>query len=60
MEVLGVDGGTIRTQEVFIYEQQGLDADGKIRGQHAYIAESQFLDKFYRVGALKPPAEHHR
>ena len=60
MEVLGVDDGTIRTQEVFIYEQQGLDADGKIRGQHAYIAESQFLDKFYRVGALKPPAEHHR
>ncbi len=56
MEVLGIEDGEIGTREVFTYEQQGMDPSGKIIGAHAYIAESHFLDRFYRVGALRPPA----
>ncbi len=56
MEVLGMDDDTIITSEVFTFERSGVDAEGKVLGQHAYVAESQFLDKFYRVGALRPPS----
>ena len=55
MEVLGMDGDAINTSEVFVYQQSGVDADGKVQGRHEYVAESQFLDRFYRVGALRPP-----
>jgi pilus assembly protein CpaF len=55
MEVLGVEDGEIQTNEVFTYEQSGVDSKGTIIGNHAYIAESHFLNRFYRVGALSPP-----
>ncbi len=54
-EVLGMDGDAVKSSEVFAFEQSGVDAEGKVLGQHEYVAESQFLDKFYRVGALRPP-----
>ncbi|MBV70394.1 MAG: pilus assembly protein CpaF [Myxococcales bacterium] len=57
MEVLSVKEGEIETQEVFIYDRTGMDSKGRIIGEHAYISESAFLDKFYRVGALTPPKE---
>ncbi|MEE2787087.1 MAG: CpaF family protein [Myxococcota bacterium] len=53
MEVLGIEDGEIVTSEIFKYEQSGLDEQGKIIGRHAYIAESAYLDKFYRIVALR-------
>ncbi len=56
-EVLGYEDGDIQTREVFTYQRQGMDADGKVIGQHLYIAESTFLERFYQVGALRRPGE---
>ena len=54
-EVLGYENDQILTQEVFTYQRQGMDADGKVIGKHLYIAESSYLEKFYQVGALRRP-----
>jgi pilus assembly protein CpaF len=56
-EVLGYEDGDIKTQEVFTYQRQGMDGDGKVIGEHLYIAESTFLERFYQVGALRRPGE---
>ncbi len=31
-EITGMENGVICTQDVFVYEQKGLDADGKVKG----------------------------
>lgn len=31
-EVVGLEEGTITTQDVFVYEQQGIDAEGRVQG----------------------------
>ena len=54
-EVLGYENKEIITQEVFTYQRKGMDANGKIIGEHMYIAESSYLEKFYQVGALRRP-----
>ena len=56
-EVLGYENDRIVTQEVFTYQRQGIEADGTVLGQHLYIAESAYLEKFYQVGALRRPGE---
>ena len=56
-EVLGYENDRILTQEVFTYQRQGTKEDGTVLGQHLYIAESAFLEKFYQVGALRRPEE---
>ncbi|MBU0550934.1 CpaF family protein [Myxococcota bacterium] len=55
-EVLGTDeNDDIRSQEIFLYRQDGMDANGKIFGEHAYVRESGYLERFYRAGALQRP-----
>lgn len=54
-EVLGLDGDRIRTNEVFVFDQQGVDAEGNIHGEHRYVRASALLERFYRAGALKRP-----
>ena len=56
-EVLGYEDDQIITREVFTYQRQGMDANGKVIGKHLYIAESSYLEKFYQVGALRRPGE---
>ncbi len=51
-EVLDVDGSDIEINEVFAYQRKGMDADGKILGEHAYMNESKMLERFYQSGAL--------
>ena len=55
LEITGVDDGQPITSEIFTYERQGVEPDGTIIGEHAYINESNFLERFYRVGALRRP-----
>ena len=33
-EVVGMEGDVITLQEIFSYERQGIDKDGKVIGQH--------------------------
>ncbi len=54
-EVLGMDDDHILTEEIFVYNQQGMDNDGRIFGEHQYIHESHYLERFYRAGALRRP-----
>lgn len=51
-EVLDVHGSDIEINEVFAYQRKGMDADGKILGEHAYMNESRMLERFYQSGAL--------
>ncbi len=46
-EVLGTEGDTIITQDLFIYDMDGEDADGKIIGKHKStgIARPAFWDR---------------
>lgn len=55
-EVLGLlPDGRININEVFRYNRHGMDAEGKILGEHAYVRESKLLERFYQSGALKRP-----
>ncbi len=46
-EVIGMEGDVIVTQDLFVYEIEGEDDDGKIKGQHRStgIARPQFWDR---------------
>jgi pilus assembly protein CpaF len=55
-EVVGLDGDKVATHEIFVFDQGGMDDEGHIWGEHRYVAESTFLERFYRAGALKRPA----
>ncbi len=56
-EVLGYDVETeqVITNEIFVFDQAGMDADGNIHGEHRYVRESLQLERFYRAGALRRP-----
>ncbi len=54
-EILGMEGDKICTEEIFVYNQRGMDDEGKIFGEHQYVHESHYLERFYRAGALRRP-----
>ncbi|MCK6570739.1 CpaF family protein [Myxococcota bacterium] len=54
-EIVGLDGDKVATHEIFVFDQGGMDDEGHIWGEHRYVAESTFLERFYRAGALKRP-----
>ncbi len=54
-EVLGLEADRVSINEVFAYRQEGVDDEGRIIGEHAYVNEAQYLERFYRSGALKRP-----
>jgi len=33
-EILGMEGDTIQMQDIFLFEQQGIDANGQLKGRH--------------------------
>jgi len=46
-EVIGMEGDTILLQEIFSFEQMGLDAEGKVRGRfRATGVRPKFIDRF--------------
>ena len=56
-EIVGLnEAGHVATHEIFVFDQGGMDDEGHIWGEHRYVAESTFLERFYRAGALKRPA----
>jgi len=54
-EVLGMEGDTIVLQDIFVYEQKGLDDNGKIIGQFKPTGiRPKFLSKFESSGIKLP------
>lgn len=54
-EITGIDGHRVETSDVFVYNRHGVDPDGKILGEHAYVQQSILMERFYQFGALKRP-----
>ena len=55
-EVTGMEGGVITTQDIFVFEQRGVDDDGKVRGVfRATGIRPRFARRLERNGILLPP-----
>jgi pilus assembly protein CpaF len=55
-EVLGMEGNVITTQDVFCFEQSGIDAEGKVTGTfQATGVRPHFASKLQRIGIQLPP-----
>ena len=54
-ELVGVDEHRVETADIFVYNRTGVDEEGTIQGQHAYVSQSILLERFYQFGALKRP-----
>jgi pilus assembly protein CpaF len=50
-EVIGMEGDVITLQDIFVYETEGLDSSGKLKGQFkATGIHPQFVDKLKNNG----------
>ena len=55
-EIVGMEGDTIIMQEIFKFEQQGLDADGRSRGRFVCSGiRPTFMDRLEASGCSVPP-----
>ena len=55
-EIVGMEGDTIIMQEIFKFEQQGLDADGRSRGRFVCSGiRPTFMDRLESSGCSVPP-----
>jgi len=53
-EVAGREASTILLQDIFTYEQEGFDADGKVRGAHVPTGNiPHFVEELRSSGDLK-------
>jgi pilus assembly protein CpaF len=56
-EITGMEGNTITTQEIFSFQQGGIDPDGKVKGRFAYGGvRPKFIDRFNMAGLKVTPA----
>jgi pilus assembly protein CpaF len=50
-EVTGMEGDTVVLQDIFVFEKQGLDPEGKVVGQfRATGVRPKFLDTIHTAG----------
>ncbi len=55
-EVSGMEGQTVTMQDLFRFEQQGIDSDGRVIGEFRSTGlRPQFADKFEIAGLRLPP-----
>jgi pilus assembly protein CpaF len=55
-EITGMEGNTITTQEIFSFQQRGLDQEGKVRGRFAFGGvRPKFIDRFKVAGIKVSP-----
>jgi pilus assembly protein CpaF len=55
-EITGMEGNTITTQEIFSFQQRGIDPAGKVRGRFIFGGvRPKFIDKFKAVGIKVSP-----
>jgi pilus assembly protein CpaF len=54
-EVVGMEDEVITTQDIFLFEQQGVDKDGRVRGFHrATGVRPRFSERLERAGVRLP------
>ena len=54
-EIMGMEGKIITSQEIFSYQQTGVDKDAKVRGEFKFHGvRPRFIDKFKVVGVQVP------
>jgi len=54
-EIVGMEGDVITLQEIFVFERQGIDKDGKVIGQHrATGIRPKFTDRLEMAGIEVP------
>ena len=54
-EVVGMEGDVITLQEIFVYERQGLDKDGKVVGRHRSTGiRPKFTERLEMAGIEVP------
>ena len=54
-EIMGMEGKVITMQEIFSYQQTGVDKDTKVRGEFKFHGvRPRFIDKFKMVGVQVP------
>ncbi|MCK4508249.1 MAG: CpaF family protein [Desulfuromonadales bacterium] len=54
-EIVGMEGKVITLQEIFVFERQGIDKDGKVIGQHrATGIRPKFTDRLEMAGIEVP------
>ena len=50
-EITGMEGNTITTQEIFSFQQRGIDSAGKVKGRFVFGGvRPKFIDKFRVMG----------
>ena len=55
-EVSGMEGQTVTMQDLFRFEQQGIDPDGRVIGEFRSMGlRPQFAEKFEVAGLRLPP-----
>jgi pilus assembly protein CpaF len=55
-EVVGMEEDVVTTQDIFLFEQQGIDADGRVQGFHrASGVRPHFTDRLARAGIQLDP-----
>jgi pilus assembly protein CpaF len=56
-EVQGMEGDVVVLQDIFIFQQEGIDEDGTIRGRHRPTGlRPRCLDKLIDEGIVLPPS----
>ena len=54
-EITGMEGNIITMQEIFSFQQTGIDSEGKIRGRFIFRGvRPRFLDRFKVAGIPVP------
>jgi pilus assembly protein CpaF len=55
-EIVGMEEDVITTQDIFVFEQQGIDEHGRVRGYHrATGVRPRFSERLERAGIHVPP-----
>jgi pilus assembly protein CpaF len=55
-EIVGMEGETITMQDIFLYKQYGVDANGKVRGDMVATGmRPRCVEKFEAEGIELPP-----
>jgi pilus assembly protein CpaF len=55
-EIVGMEEDVITTQDIFLFEQQGIDEQGRVRGYHrATGVRPRFCERLERAGIQLPP-----
>jgi pilus assembly protein CpaF len=55
-EITGMEGETITMQDIFVYEQRGLDAAGRVQGVFRPTGiRPNIIDKLFDLGLPIPP-----